>query len=101
MLIVAVYGGKKNYAQRYNLQLSDSGLVEFVSKNGDLISAKIGSSSFYNGFFLSLHLQNNPADLANLIDRKKVSNSFIVIYRDAVSEQEYRLLARLINSGRD
>jgi hypothetical protein len=101
LMIIAVAGGKKAHGQVYNLKLSDSGLVEIRSENNDLISAKISSSSFYNSFFLYLHLQNSSTDISNLINNKKVSNSFIVIYRDAVKEAEYRLLARLINSGRD
>lgn len=101
LLIIAFVGGKKASGQVYNLKLSDSGLVEVISENNDLISAKISPSSFYNSFFLCLHLQKNVNDISNLINNKKFSNSFIVIYRDAVSEAEYRLLARLINTGRD
>jgi|GEM_PF-3329404 len=101
LLIIAIYGGKKAYGQIYNLKLSDSGLVSLISANNDLISAKISPSSFYNSFFLCIHLHNSPTDIHYLINNKKRYNAFIVIYRDAVSEAEYRLLARLINSGRD
>lgn len=101
LLIIAIYGGKKAHGQIYNLKLSDSGLVSLISANNDLISAKISPSSFYNSFFLCIHLYNSPTDIHYLINNKKRYNAFIVIYRDAVSEAEYRLLARLINSGRD
>ena len=97
LLIIAVYGAVKAYRQRYQLKLSDSGLVE-LSVNGELISGLIAASSFYNSFFLSLHLQSDPNYFSAISSNKKLS---IVIYRDAVSESEYRLLARLINFGRD
>lgn len=99
--IIAIYGGKKASEQVYNLKLSDSGLVDLVSQNNEFISAKISRFSFYNSFFLCLHLQNNPRDLSSLTKYKNISDFFIVIYRDAVSEEQYRLLARLINTGRD
>ena len=98
LLGVAVYGAGKAYRQRYHLKLSDSGRVEVrASANGKLTSGLVSASSFYNAFFLSLHLKNNPNDFSSLNHRKKLS---VVIYRDAVSESEYRLLARLINFGR-
>lgn len=100
LLIIAIYGGKKAHGQRYNLKFSDSGLVSFTSAHNDLIRAKISPSSFYNSFFLYIHLQNSPTDIYYFINNKKSDNSFVVIYRDAVSEEQYRLLARLINSGR-
>lgn len=99
LLIIAIYGGKKAHGQLYNLKLSDSGLVDVVSESNAVISAKISPSSFYNSFFLYLHLQDNPMH-PSLIGRN-ISDFVIVIYRDAVSEEQYRLLARLINNGRD
>ncbi|MCG6201487.1 protein YgfX [Psychromonas antarctica] len=98
---VALYGGKKAYGQEYDLRLSDSGLVEIVCEDNDVTIAEISRSSFYNHFCLCLHLQKVHTDISNLIDKKKkVEKFFVVIYRDAVSEAEYRLLARLINTGR-
>ena len=97
LLVLAVYGARKAYQQKYQLKLSDSGRVE-VFTNGELISGVVSASSFYNTFFLSLRLQNNPHEFSRLSHNKKVS---VVIYRDAVSEFEYRLLARLINVGLD
>ena len=99
LLAVALYGAGKAYRQRYHLKLSDSGRVEVISSaNGELISGLVSASSFYNGLFLSLHLKNNPNDFPKLSNSKKLS---VVIYKDAVSESEYRLLARLINFRRD
>ena len=99
LLAVAIYGAGKAYRQGYNLKLSESGRVEVISSaNGELISGLVSASSFYNGFFLSLHVENNPNDFSNRSNSKKLS---VVIYRDAVSESEHRLLARLINFRRD
>ncbi|WP_041765694.1 protein YgfX [Psychromonas ingrahamii] len=99
LLVIAAYGGKKSYADTYNIKLSDTGKMEVVLANKQLISAEIGASSFYNGFCLFIHLQSRPTDLSNLITQKKRSKKFIVIYKDAVKEDEYRLLARLIKIG--
>lgn len=93
LLAVALYGAGKAHRQRYQLKLSDSGQVE-VSVDGELIPGLVAASSFYNSLFLSLHLKNNPNDFSNISNNKRFS---VVIYRDAVSESEYRLLARLVN----
>jgi hypothetical protein len=99
LLMIAAYAGKKSHDQTYNLKLSDTGLVDAVCANKQLISGEISRSSFYNGFCLFIHLQSRATDLANLITPKKPSHKFIVIYKDAVKEDEYRLLARLIKIG--
>jgi hypothetical protein len=99
LLLIAAYGGKTSYAQTYTIKLSDTGKMEVVFADKQLISGEIGASSFYNGFCLFIHLQSRPIDLSNLIIQKKPSKRFIVIYKDAVKEDEYRLLARLIKIG--
>jgi hypothetical protein len=99
LLTVAVYGAGRNYQQRYYLKLSDCGLVELkTSTDGSSASGVISASSFYNNLFIFLHLKSNPNDFATINESRKVT---VVIYRDAVSESEYRLLARLINFRRD
>jgi len=100
LLLIAAYGGKKAYAQTYNIKLSDTGKIDLSFANQQLISGEISSSSFYNGFCLLIHLQSRPTDLSSLILEKKPAKRFIVIYKDAVKEDEYRLLARLIKTGR-
>ena len=100
LFAIAVYGAKKAAAQSYQLKVSDSGKLEAGVINGCIVSAQISDSSFYNSFFLCLRLQNNPADISDMRHRENIRKAFIVIYRDAVSEAEYRLLARLINTGR-
>ncbi|MFT7423163.1 MAG: hypothetical protein ACI8UC_001233 [Psychromonas sp.] len=99
LLGIAAYGGKKSYADTYNIKLSDSGKMEVVFADKPLFSGEIGGSSFYNGFCLFLHLQSRPTDFSNLITQEKPFKKFIVIYKDAVKEDEYRLLARLIKIG--
>lgn len=98
--MIAAYGAKKSYAHTCNIKLSDTGKMEVVFANKQLISGEISGSSFYNGFCLFIHLQSRPTDLSDLIIQKKASKRFIVIYKDAVKEDEYRLLARLIKTGR-
>jgi len=100
LLIIAAYAGKKSHQQTYNIKLSDTGQVEVVFSNQQLISGEISPSSFYNGFCIFLHLQRSPIGLPNLMIQSKPSKKFFVIYKDAVKENEYRLLARTINIGR-
>ena len=97
LLAIAVYGARKAYQQQYLLKLSESGQVE-ISTNGDLMRGGIANSSFYNSFFLSLHIIKNPNDVTNVSNFKGFS---IIVYRDAVTEAEYRLLARLVNLGQE
>ncbi|MGB5445436.1 MAG: hypothetical protein WBM99_08005 [Psychromonas sp.] len=99
LLIMAGYAGYKFYARTYTIKLNDAAQVAVLYRNKLLISGDIGPSSFYNGFCLCLHLQSNSNELSNLITRKKTPEKFIMIYKDAVKADEYRLLARLINLG--
>ena len=95
LLFIAAYGARKSYLQRYQLKISDSGRVEFLV-DGIFISGVVSASSFYNALFISLSLEDNPDDF---IVPNKHSKYTAVIYRDAISEPEYRLLARVINFG--
>jgi hypothetical protein len=55
LLLIAAYGGKTSYAQTYTIKLSDTGKMEVVFADKQLISGEIGASSFYNGFCLFIH----------------------------------------------
>jgi len=96
LLMIASYGARKAYQQTYALKLSDSGRIE-VFINGSLISGVIANASFYNGYFISLKIVKERGELFIVRERE---NKAIVVYRDAVSDAEYRLLARVINLGR-
>ncbi|MFT7052781.1 MAG: hypothetical protein ACJAU1_000331 [Psychromonas sp.] len=100
LLLIAAYGGRQSYAHTYNIKLSDTGKIDVIFANKQLLCGEISASSFYNGFCLCILLQSRPTDLSNLIIPQKPTKRFIVIYKDAVKEDEYRLLARLINIGR-
>lgn len=95
LLLIALYASKKAYLQSTQLMLSESGMVERVIGDKPYYG-KISRTSFYNGFVIFLILDIN--------DSLFIGNShkqFITIYSDAISESDYRLLARLINSGRN
>jgi len=94
LFCIALYAAKKSFVEQGWLLLSESGLVE-RKVNGKLFNGNIGHSSFYNGFFIFLQL-----DINSSIFSKKKSRQFMVIYKDAITHEQYRLLARLINSGR-
>ena len=94
LLFIASYAAYKAYLQKAELLLSESGLIESVVEE-KRTSGKIGLNSFYNGLFIFLQL-----DITDSVFTKKSTKQFIFIYKDAVNEEQYRLLARLINSGR-
>jgi len=95
LLLITLYASKKAYLQSTQFMLSESGMIERVI--GDKPHyGKISRASFYNGFVIFLIIDIN--DSLPLDNRHK---QFVIIYSDAVSEADYRLLARLINSGRN
>jgi len=100
LLVIAIYAGKNTYEQTYSLKLSENGEAELILADEVMITGKICNASFYNGFCVYLYIQANPTDLSNLLRPIKNSKKLIVIYKDAVSTEQYRMLARLINTGR-
>lgn len=95
LFLITLYATKKAYLQSNSFMLSESGLVERML-NGKHYYGKITRGSFYNGFFVFLILEMTENPLMG-----KSNKQFITIYHDAVSEYHYRLLARLIISGRN
>jgi len=96
LLMLASHGARKAYQQTCVLRLSDSGRIE-VLIDGELVAGVIADTSFYNGYFISLKVVKENSEL--FIARER-NNKPIVVYRDAVSDDQYRLLARVINLGR-
>ena len=94
LFVIAFYSARKTFLQQYELLISESGLVERVVA-GKRYHGKISTSSFYNGLFIFLKIEVK----STLISGKE-TKQFITIYKDAISEEQYRLLARRINSGR-
>jgi len=95
LLLIALYAAKKAYSQQAELLLSESGLVERVVGNKSY-NGRVGRYSVYNALFILLQL-----DIQNSVFTEQTSKQFITIYKDAISEEQYRLIARLINSGRN
>ena len=98
LLLIAVYGGKKAYQQNYHLMLSDAGKVKLLAHNGEVTEGEISSRSFYNGLFLSLQI-NESQDFYDLAKKRK--KLIIVIYKDSICDADFRLLARILHSGRE
>ncbi|WP_022940557.1 protein YgfX [Psychromonas hadalis] len=94
LLAIAFVAARKAFLQQDELLLSESGALERVLAS-KVYSGKIGAHSFYNGFFIFLQL-----DIVGSPFAKKTSKQFLTIYKDAITEEQYRLIARLINSGR-
>lgn len=94
LFATAFYNAWKTFQQQDELLISESGLVERVVAD-KRYHGKISRGSFYNGLFIFLKLNVKSTVLAG-----KNKKQYITIYKDAVSEEQFRLLARLINSGR-
>ena len=95
LLLIALIAAQKAYLHSAQFMLSESSLVERVI--GDkTYYGKIGRGSFYNGFFIFLILEVTDSVVIG-----KSNKQFITLYSDAVTASDYRLLARLINSGRN
>jgi len=95
LLIIALIAAQKSYQQSDQFMLSESSLVERIIDEKSYYG-KIGRGSFYNGFFIFLILE-----MSDRVITIKRSKQFIIIYNDAITKSDYRLLARLINSGRN
>ena len=93
--MTALYAARIAFLQQTELMMSESGLVERVVDD-KRYGGKISNRSFYNGLFIFLVIEVNSAVMMG-----NNSKQFITIYNDAISEDQYRLLARLINSGRN
>jgi len=94
LLVIACYATYQAYLQSEQFMLSESGLIEEVAEH-QRYYGKISHHSFYNGFFIFLILDINENVFIN-----KSNKRYITLYADAITESEYRLLARLINNGR-
>jgi hypothetical protein len=94
LFATALYAARKTFLQQDELLFSESGLVERMLA-GTRYHGKISSGSFYNRLFIFLKI-----DVKSTVISGKNKPQFITIYKDAVDEEQFRLLARLINSGR-
>ena len=94
LFAIACYSARKAFQQQDELLISESGLVERVLED-TRYHGKINGGSFYNGCFIFLKL-----DVKSTVMAGKEIKQFMTIYKDAISEEQYRLIARLINSGR-
>lgn len=94
LLSVAYFAAKNAAKHAGEFLLSESGLVERRLGDNDY-AGKISEACFYNRFFIFLIFKEMRSSLSD--NGKK---QFMIIYRDAISEEHYRLLARIISSGR-
>lgn len=93
LLIIAIYSAKKAYQSKYYLIINEAGEIK-VTESGKTVTGIVSASSFYNGLFIFLYLKNDPNDFS--ISNRNKKNK-VVIYRDAVNESDYRLIARIVN----
>ena len=92
LFLIALIAANKAYKQSFEFRMSEFCLIE-REVDGRLYNGKISDGSFYNGFVIFLKLEIK----ANILSDKK-EKQFMTIYKDALSEEHYRLLARLINN---
>jgi hypothetical protein len=91
---IAIVAAKKAFLQHDEFLISESGLVE-RSIDDKRYHGKISPGSFYNDWFIFVKFDVKCTAISG-----KNSKQFITIYKDAISEEQFRLLARLINSRR-
>jgi hypothetical protein len=92
-LCFAAYVALLESRKTFLFTISENGEIAFHSPALGFVEGKIKHSSFYNGLFLFIHI----AHKRRLVDKSKNRSSSLVIFRDALSEADYRLIARLIN----
>jgi len=69
----------------FSFIVSEQGVLEFTERVGSTISPyQITSASFYNGLFIVLKLKTQEGATS------------IVLFKDAITQLDYRLLARII-----
>jgi len=83
----------------FSSRLSESGAIEINQPIN--VAGDISARSFYNGWVLFLCVEVNQPLLVN--DRHKQSKhnkprKWFIVFHDSVTDNEYRFLARLINS---
>jgi hypothetical protein len=81
----------------FSCSLAETGNIEI--KKPTHIAGNIHSRSFYNGWIILLCVEVADKLLVKELQHNKPRKWFIVFY-DSVTEEEYHLLARLINSAR-
>lgn len=94
LFAIAMLVAWKTYLLNYEIQFSESGLIE-NAQDDKHYSGVISGKSFYNNYFIFLTLEVKHHELSE----KKVKQ-FIVIYKDAICEEYFRLIAQIINNRR-
>lgn len=92
LFLVAFRAALKAYNYSEELLVSESGSIE-KGEGVKHFQGKICATSFYNHFFIFLKLKKQNHYLSG-----NEKNEYMTIYRDAVSEADFRLLARLIRN---
>jgi hypothetical protein len=94
LYLIAIVAARKAFLQHDEFLISESGLVERVFDD-KRYHGEISAGSFYNSWFIFVKL-----DVKRTIILGKNRKQFITIYKDAISKEQFRLLARLIKNGR-
>lgn len=78
--------------------LSECGNIEIYKP--DSVMGDISSRSFYNKWILFLCIEITDPLLISSQQEQNKPRKWFVLFHDSVQDQEYRLLARLVNSAR-
>lgn len=90
---VAGYVARLGSRKTFFFEISESGEIALHSPALAVVEGKIKHSSFYNGLFLFILIAHKN----RLAEKSQKRSSRFVIFRDALSEEDYRLIARLMN----
>jgi hypothetical protein len=94
LFCIVFYVAREAYLSCDEIKLSESGLVE-RQLEGKRYYGVISGKSFYNTWLIVLKLEVKD----NLFSEKSMKQ-LMFIYKDAISEEHFRLLAQVINNRR-
>lgn len=90
-LYLAIQTSKKTDA----LTVTEDGVITLPNNAPSTTQFTIKTASFYNGLFLYISLEHKKG----IIEKKSNYPARLILFRDSINEQDYRLIARLINQS--
>ena len=93
--LIALYLAIKTSKQTGSLTLTEDGMITLPNNAPSTTQFTIKTASFYNGLFLYISLEHKKG----FIEKKSNYPARLILFRDSINEQDYRLIARLINQS--
>ena len=91
--LIALYLAFKASQKTSFFTITEDGNIALMDNKQSSIQFSIQNTSFYNALFLYISLAHKKG----IIDKKSKKPAHFIIFKDSICEQDYRLIARLIN----